>query len=129
MLVKIAPDVDDEQLDAIARVARESGVDGLIATNTTITRPDLAGEALARETGGLSGAPLAALAERTLTALRRRAGDDFTLIGVGGTDSAERGCARSAPGADQTGGASCRVRVVEYVVDLGVAASLKKNKK
>src|SRR3546814_7508088 len=96
MLVKIAPDVDDEQLDAIARVARESGVDGLIATNTTITRPDLAGEALARETGGLSGAPLAALAERTLTALRRRVGDDVTRIGVGGIDSAERACARRA---------------------------------
>src|SRR3546814_2553997 len=93
-------DVCSSDLDAIARVARESGVDGLIATNTTITRPDLAGEALARETGGLSGAPLAALAERTLTALRRRVGDDFTLIGVGGIDSAERACARRAAGAD-----------------------------
>lgn len=100
MLVKIAPDVDDEQLDAIACVARECNVDGLIATNTTITRPDVDGDVLASQTGGLSGAPLAVLAERTLAGLRRRVGDDFVLIGVGGIDSAERASARRAAGAD-----------------------------
>jgi len=100
MLVKIAPDVDDEQLDAIARVARETGIDGLIATNTTIARPGLDQEPLARETGGLSGAPLAAQAERTLAALRRRVGDDFVLVGVGGIGNAAGARARRAAGAD-----------------------------
>ncbi|HET8882650.1 MAG TPA: quinone-dependent dihydroorotate dehydrogenase [Solimonas sp.] len=100
MLVKIAPDVDDAQLDAIARVARETGVDGLIATNTTVARPGLDREPLARETGGLSGAPLAAQAERTLAALRRRVGDDFVLVGVGGIGDAAAACARRAAGAD-----------------------------
>ncbi|NKF23097.1 quinone-dependent dihydroorotate dehydrogenase [Solimonas marina] len=100
ILVKIAPDVDDEQLDAIARVARESGIDGLIATNTTITRPGLDAEPLARETGGLSGAPLAPLAERTLRGLRQRVGDDFLLIGVGGIGDATTAAARRGAGAD-----------------------------
>ncbi|NGY06335.1 quinone-dependent dihydroorotate dehydrogenase [Solimonas terrae] len=100
MLVKIAPDVDDAQLDAIARVARETGIDGLIATNTTVTRPGLDGEPLALETGGLSGTPLAPQASRTLAALRRRLGDDFVLIGVGGIGDAGSALARRAAGAD-----------------------------
>jgi dihydroorotate dehydrogenase len=100
ILVKIAPDVDDDQLDAIARVARESGIDGLIAGNTTITRPGLDHEPVARESGGLSGAPLAPLAERTLRGLRSRVGEDFALIGVGGIHDAASALARRAAGAD-----------------------------
>ncbi|WP_028006668.1 quinone-dependent dihydroorotate dehydrogenase [Solimonas flava] len=100
LLVKIAPDVDDEQLDAIARVARESGIAGLIATNTTITRPGLEADPRAREAGGLSGAPLRPLADRTLAALRARVGTDFALIGVGGITSAEGARAKRAAGAD-----------------------------
>ncbi|WP_028079549.1 quinone-dependent dihydroorotate dehydrogenase [Solimonas soli] len=100
LLVKIAPDVDDEQLDAIARVARETGIDGLIATNTTITRDAVAGHALAGETGGLSGAPLKPLADRTLAALRKRVGADFVLIGVGGITCAQDACDKRTAGAD-----------------------------
>lgn len=100
LLVKIAPDVDDAQLDGIAHAARECRIDGLIATNTTITRPGLEGEALAREAGGLSGAPLRALADRTLAALRSRVGADFPLIGVGGITDAASACAKRAAGAD-----------------------------
>ncbi|WP_020648858.1 quinone-dependent dihydroorotate dehydrogenase [Solimonas variicoloris] len=100
LLVKIAPDVDDEQLDAIARVAREAGIAGLIATNTTITRPGLEADPRAREAGGLSGAPLRPLADRTLAALRARVGTDFALIGVGGITSAEGARAKRAAGAD-----------------------------
>ena len=100
VLVKIAPDVNDAQLEGIALAARESRIDGLIATNTTITRPGLAGEPLAAETGGLSGAPLRPLAEQALRGLRSRLGADFPLIGVGGIDGAEAARARRAAGAD-----------------------------
>lgn len=100
ILVKIAPDVSDVQLDGIALAARECGMDGLIATNTTILRPGLESHALARETGGLSGAPLRALAEQTLRGLRTRLGADFPLIGVGGITDAASAQARRAAGAD-----------------------------
>jgi len=100
LLVKIAPDVDAGQLDSIARVARESGMDGLIATNTTISRPGLDGTPLAKETGGLSGAPLRSLAEQTLKDLRARVGADFPLIGVGGITTPEAARARRQAGAD-----------------------------
>jgi dihydroorotate dehydrogenase len=100
ILVKIAPDVDEGQLDAIARVARESGIDGLIATNTTITRPGLETHPLAGEAGGLSGAPLRPLADRTLAGLRARLGADFALIGVGGIVDAAGARAKRAFGAD-----------------------------
>ncbi|SEQ99198.1 dihydroorotate oxidase A [Solimonas aquatica] len=99
ILVKIAPDVSEEQLDAIARVVRESGIDGLIATNTTISRPLPADEPLAAETGGLSGAPLRPLAQATLQGLRQRLGPDFPLIGVGGIDAAQAARERAAAGA------------------------------
>jgi dihydroorotate dehydrogenase len=84
LLVKIAPDVTTAQIAQIARAARESGIDGLIATNTTVTRPQLGDEILAKEQGGLSGAPLRELADATLRSLRAEVGTDFTLIGVGG---------------------------------------------
>lgn len=100
MLVKIAPDVDAAQLDAIAVAVQRHRVDGLIATNTTITRPGLEGHALGAQTGGLSGAPLRALAQATLAALRARVGADLVLIGVGGIGSAEDARARRSAGAD-----------------------------
>ncbi len=100
LLVKIAPDVDGAQLDSIALVAREVAMDGLIATNTTVSRPGLDGVALAGETGGLSGAPLRALAEQTVKGLRARLGTDFPLIGVGGITTPEAARARRQAGAD-----------------------------
>ena len=100
LLLKIAPDVGEAQLDGIAVAARECRLDGLIATNTTITRPGLENEALASETGGLSGAPLRSLADRTLAALRARVGTDFPLIGVGGITDAASARGKRAAGAD-----------------------------
>lgn len=100
LLVKIAPDVSDTQIMHIARAAREFGLDGLIATNTTITRPGLDAEPLSRETGGLSGAPLKSLAQATLKKLRAEVGRDFTLVGVGGICSGEDAQARRQAGAD-----------------------------
>ena len=100
MLVKIAPDIGEPQLDAIAAAARRHGVDGLIATNTTITRPGLEGHSLANEAGGLSGVPLRPLADATLSSLRARVGEDFVLVGVGGIVEPEHAKAKRQAGAD-----------------------------
>ncbi|AEW97711.1 MULTISPECIES: quinone-dependent dihydroorotate dehydrogenase [Streptomycetaceae] len=92
LLVKIAPDLADEDVDAVADLAVELGLDGIIATNTTIGREGLRAdpEAVAAiGAGGLSGAPLK---ERSLAVLRRlyaRVGDRLTLIGVGGVETAD----------------------------------------
>ncbi|MFJ8821900.1 quinone-dependent dihydroorotate dehydrogenase [Streptomyces sp. NPDC102467] len=100
LLVKIAPDLADEDIDAVADLAVELGLDGIIATNTTISRSGLAttGE-IVNETGGLSGAPLK---ERSLEVLRRlyaRVGDRVTLVGVGGIENAEDAWQRILAGA------------------------------
>ncbi|MGH8462321.1 MAG: quinone-dependent dihydroorotate dehydrogenase [Stenotrophobium sp.] len=100
LLVKIAPDVTLAQITQIAQIAREIGIDGLIATNTTISRPQLDGESLATQQGGLSGAPLRALADEALRQLRGAIGTDFTLIGVGGITSGADAQAKRAAGAD-----------------------------
>lgn len=100
LLVKIAPDMDDAALETLALAARELGVDGLIATNTTTTRPQLDAVSLAAEIGGLSGAPLRPLAESVLRRLRETLGQDYPLIGVGGIDSAAAARTRRDAGAD-----------------------------
>ena len=84
LLVKIAPDLDQEQLDGIARSVRKHGIDGLIATNTTLSRSGVDGEPQAGEAGGLSGAPLLFRANDTLRELRSRLGPDYPIVGVGG---------------------------------------------
>jgi dihydroorotate dehydrogenase len=72
ILVKIAPDLTDEEVREIAHVAQTTGISGLIATNTTITRPETLRTPI-KEDGGLSGKPVAARADRRH--LRARAGD------------------------------------------------------
>ncbi|MFF9897162.1 quinone-dependent dihydroorotate dehydrogenase [Streptomyces longispororuber] len=102
LLVKIAPDLADDDVDAVADLAVELGLDGIIATNTTIAREGLglvSDPALTAETGGLSGAPLK---ERSLQVLRRlyaRVGDRITLVGVGGVENAEDAWQRILAGA------------------------------
>jgi len=100
LLVKIAPDLADEDVDAVADLAVELGLDGIIATNTTITREGLrSAPELTGETGGLSGAPLK---DRSLEVLRRlytRVGDRVTLVGVGGVEDAEDAWRRVLAGA------------------------------
>jgi dihydroorotate dehydrogenase len=100
MLVKLAPDLDGGTLRRTGRVARELGADGIIATNTTIQRPGLEGEPHAGEAGGLSGAPLKALALSALKALRAELGPEFPLVGVGGILSGADAAERRAAGAD-----------------------------
>ena len=84
MLVKLSPDLAPGELGRIGATARELGINGLIATNTTIQRPGLGEARHAGEAGGLSGAPLKPLALAALRTLRRELGAGFPLIGVGG---------------------------------------------
>jgi len=100
LLVKIAPDLADPDIDAVADLALELGLDGIIATNTTIAREGLAGgDALVKEQGGLSGAPLKSRSLEVLRRLRARTGDRLVLISVGGIETAADAKARLDAGA------------------------------
>jgi dihydroorotate dehydrogenase len=102
LLVKIAPDLADVDVDAVADLALRTGLDGLIATNTTISREGLRSspEAVAAAgAGGLSGAPLADRSLAILRRLRARVGEDFVLISVGGVADGADAAARLAAGA------------------------------
>lgn len=94
LLVKIAPDLNDMQIEALARVFNEQNIDGVIATNTTIDRGAVAGHRLANEAGGLSGAPVRERSNLVLQAFRMLLKDQMPLIGVGGilsgTDALEK---------------------------------------
>jgi dihydroorotate dehydrogenase len=97
LLLKIAPDLSDAALEEVAAIAGDEGVAGLVATNTTVARPDLA-SANAGEPGGLSGRPLA---RRSLEALRvLRASTDLPIVSVGGVFDAEDAIERLEAGAD-----------------------------
>ncbi len=102
LLVKIAPDLADEDVDAVADLAVDLGLDGIIATNTTIAREGLglrSGAELTGETGGLSGAPLKARSLQVLRRLYARVGDRITLVGVGGIETADDAWERILAGA------------------------------
>ena len=99
MLVKVAPDLNDRDIDAAARVLTELTVDGVIATNTTVARPLLEDVAAARETGGLSGAPLMGQSTLVLRRLRARLPEAIPLIGVGGFLSGADAVAKMSAGA------------------------------
>jgi len=96
IFVKIAPDLDDAEIDAIAELC-VSRADGLIATNTTLARPGGVGEG---ETGGLSGPPLFARSTQVLARARRVTRGRIALIGVGGVDSGTAAYAKIRAGAD-----------------------------
>lgn len=84
LVVKIAPDLDEAQLDAVADLALEHGIDGLIATNTTLSRDGVQSHACAGEAGGLSGRPLFVRSTDVLRRLAARLEGRLPLIGVGG---------------------------------------------
>lgn len=103
LLVKIAPDLADEAIDAICDVAMEAGLEGVVATNTTISREGLATPRAridAIGAGGLSGKPLAARALAVVKRVRARIGQGPCVIGVGGIDSTEGALAMMRVGAD-----------------------------
>ena len=88
--IKIAPDLDEEAIAQIADALLVQGVDGVVATNTTTTRPlNPIRYPLSSEAGGLSGAPLAVLSQQVVAKLKSYTGNDLSIIGVGGiTDAA-----------------------------------------
>ncbi len=103
ILLKIAPDLTNEQLDDVVGVVKESGIQGVVATNTTISREDLKvskGELDAIGAGGLSGSPVRARSTEVLRYLRVRLPKPFVLIGVGGIDSPEAAMEKFDAGAD-----------------------------
>jgi dihydroorotate dehydrogenase len=99
VLLKIAPDLDDAALAAIVEEAVAAGIDGLIATNTTLSRDGVTG-GRAAEAGGLSGKPLFRRATAVLAKARRLASDRLVLVGAGGVDSAAAAWDKLAAGAD-----------------------------
>ena len=98
VFLKVAPDLEPADIDAIARIAIERQLGALIVSNTTISRPQLASPH-AGEGGGLSGAPLRDLAQQRLRDFRTATGGSIPLVGVGGIASAEDAWARIRAGA------------------------------
>jgi len=99
LLVKVAPDLTDADVEDIAAVALESGIDGLIVSNTTITRPDTLRSPNRSEAGGLSGAPLFEASTAMLRRFHGLVGHRMPLIGVGGVASGADAYAKIRAGA------------------------------
>ncbi len=99
LVLKIAPDLDDEQIDTIASALLRNRIDGVIATNTTITRDAVQGLTHANETGGLSGAPVRDLSTRVIRSLHQVLQGEIPIIGVGGILSGADASEKIAAGA------------------------------
>jgi dihydroorotate dehydrogenase len=100
LFVKIAPDLDEAQINVIAATLKRHKMDGVIASNTTLSREAVKGMAHADETGGLSGAPVLAMSNRVISQLRAALGPEFPIIGVGGVMSAEDALSKIKAGAN-----------------------------
>lgn len=100
MFVKIAPDLDEAQVALIAQTLQKNGIDGVIATNTTIARDAVKGLPHAEETGGLSGRPVFDASNRVIRLLRAALGTSTPIIGVGGVLSGADALAKLQAGAD-----------------------------
>lgn len=99
LLLKISPDLGDEEKSDIAQVSLETGIDGLIATNTTIERPQSLNDLNAQESGGLSGQPLLEPSTRVLSEMYKLTAGKIPLIGVGGVASGADAYAKIRAGA------------------------------
>ena len=100
MFVKIAPDLEPQQVDVIAASLLKNHIDGVIATNTTVARDAVQGLQHAREVGGLSGSPLLEASNRVIRLLRHALGSGFPIIGVGGVMSGADARSKIDAGAD-----------------------------
>jgi dihydroorotate dehydrogenase len=100
IFVKIAPDLEEEQVKSIAATLKRHGLHGVIATNTTVSRHGVNHFPNGQETGGLSGAPLLAASNRVIRLLRSELGKKFPIIGVGGIMSGEDARTKIKSGAD-----------------------------
>ena len=98
--VKIAPDLDDNQIAAIATLVQKHRIDAVIVTNTTVTRPGLEGEKLAQQAGGLSGRPLKSLSTGVIRKLYSHLQGRIPIIGVGGIETADDAWDKLVAGAD-----------------------------
>ncbi|MDP3414196.1 MAG: quinone-dependent dihydroorotate dehydrogenase, partial [Polaromonas sp.] len=98
--VKIAPDLDEAQVDVIAATLKRHAMDGVVATNTTLSRDAVKGLPHAEEAGGLSGAPVLAASNRVIGQLRVALGKTFPIIGVGGIMSGADAVSKIQAGAD-----------------------------
>lgn len=100
ILIKIAPDMEAAEIEQVAAAFNEFGVDGVVATNTTVSRDKVEDQPFAEEAGGLSGRPLFGRANRTLQAFRANLSTDIPLIGVGGICSGDDALTKIEAGAD-----------------------------
>ncbi len=99
VLIKIAPDLDDQEINELADTLLKHNVDGVIATNTTFSRRGVEGLAYSDEQGGLSGAPLFDKSTDVLTKLANRIDGAFPIIAVGGIDSGQKASKKIEAGA------------------------------
>ncbi|WBT07711.1 quinone-dependent dihydroorotate dehydrogenase [Corynebacterium sp. SCR221107] len=131
VLVKIAPDLSDEDIDAVADLALELGIAGIVATNTTISREGLKTDAHKVEAmgaGGISGAPLTERSQEVLKRLYAKVGDQLVLIGVGGITTPQQAWERIAAGATLLQGYTHFIYGgLDWIRDihLGIAAQLR----
>lgn len=100
LFVKIAPDLDDAQVEVIAHTLRRHGIDGVVATNTTVARNAVQHLPHGQETGGLSGRPVFEASNRVIRRLRQALGAGYPIIGVGGVMSGADARAKIEAGAD-----------------------------
>ena len=100
LFLKIAPDLDETQVKVIAATLQKHGMDGVIATNTTLARDAVSGLQHSEETGGLSGAPVRDASTRVIRQLRETLGPKFPIIGVGGILSGHDAIEKIRAGAD-----------------------------
>jgi dihydroorotate dehydrogenase len=100
MFVKVAPDLDETEVRVLAAALKRHGIDGVVATNTTVSRTAVQGLAHAGETGGLSGAPVFEASNRVIRWLRAELGPAVPIIGVGGVLAGDDARAKHAAGAD-----------------------------
>ncbi|GAA2841393.1 dihydroorotate oxidase A [Aminobacter aminovorans] len=133
IFLKIAPDLHEAELEDIAAEVTEKAIDGVIVSNTTITRPALSSPVHTGEAGGLSGKPLFARSTAVLARMRKLLGPQRAIIGVGGVDSTETALEKIRAGADlvqlYTGmvyaGPSLPARIVRGMSDLAAREGLK----
>ncbi len=100
IFVKIAPDLDEAQVEVIAATLKRHEMDGVVATNTTLSRDAVQGMRHAQEAGGLSGSPVLAASNRVIRQLRAALGKTFPIIGVGGIMNAADAVSKINAGAD-----------------------------
>jgi dihydroorotate dehydrogenase len=100
LVLKLSPDMEADELASAAELLRPLGVDGVIATNTTVTRQGVESLRHAEEKGGLSGSPLFDRSLAVVRTLRQLLGPDYPIVGVGGIDSAKRALQMREAGAD-----------------------------